>query len=182
MIAIKSAQIVVTEQYNAKLLRRVFDRWTRKLNRTKDLAALLESALDIRAEEQLRGAFRAWRLRAEYERDLRQRFETFTAERRERALSAALDKWIGLKRERDLRSIEEEVALRHEDALLFAVYDRWIAKTTSFDAIRFDCRRLRRNTFDRWQRALARIREEKRAAAEHDTKLKGESSTRRFSD
>lgn len=178
MIAIKSDEIIVTEQYNAKLLRRVFERWAGELTRTKDLAALLDSALDIRAEEQLRGAFRAWRLRAEYERDLRHRFECFTNERRERTLSAAMDKWVGLKRERDLRAVEEEVALRHEDALLFAVYDRWIARTTSFDAIRFDCRRMRRNTFDRWQRALARIREEKRAAAEHDTKLKGESTQR----
>lgn len=174
MIAIKSNEIIVTEQYNAKLLRRVFDRWTGELKRTKDLAALLDSALDIRAEEQLRGSFRAWRQRAEYEHNLRQRSEVFANERRQRVLADAMDKWVGLKRERDLRSVEEEVALRHEDALLFVVYDRWIARTASFDAIRFDCRRMRRNTFDRWQRALARIREEKRAATEHETKLKGE--------
>lgn len=173
VIAIKSDEIVVTERYNRSLVRKAFGKWTRKLERARDLDALLESALDIRAEEQLRSAFRGWRQRADYERNLRQRFELFAAERRERTLSLAMVKWVGLKRERDLRATEEEVALRHEDALMFAVYDRWIARTSSFDAIRFDCRRMRRNTLDRWQRALVRVREEKRAAAEHDSRLKG---------
>ncbi|ORY33494.1 Sfi1 spindle body protein-domain-containing protein [Naematelia encephala] len=171
VVEIKSRELDVVDRRNTVLVERAMTRWITEHKRIAGLNSLLESQLDVKAEEMLRALLHRWRDAVGARKAQRLAVNRLQAERAQRLVAEAFETWRSGVRERQLTPLAEEVELKHEDALLFAVWDRWKGRSTMLPVISFERRRLLKMAWYRWKRALALVKAEQEAQAPKNRRL-----------
>jgi len=140
VVEIRSREVSAVQAYETRLVSRFFGKWSLRLARIGNNESLMESLIQVREEDLVRGTFRHWSNLFRRKRLLEKRLQDKLDEDRRMLLLGCLDRWHDRYREGILAEEEEQILRYRQDQTLRAFFagwqDRTMVRTSSWERCR----------------------------------------------